>query len=142
MSREGLDINVVSYKYEGMRQKEEVNLVLGDVEVEVGAAELGLDDVVSEPVHGRAVGDVGRVGRSGAPGEEGNKFSKGAGDEGPRVSTPREWTRVIVIAVDGYSNRVDVAKEGVVVPMRFEPFSKLSKLGEWWGKKGVGVLQT
>ncbi len=50
MPREGLDVNVVSYKYEGMRQKEETNLVLGDVEVEVDAGDLGLDDVVPEPV--------------------------------------------------------------------------------------------
>ena len=57
-SCEGLDINVVSYKYEGMRQTEETNLVQWEVEVEVGTWELGLDHVVPEPVHGGAVGDV------------------------------------------------------------------------------------
>jgi len=40
-----LDINIVSYKYEGTRQKEETNLVQGEVEVKVGTWELGLDDV-------------------------------------------------------------------------------------------------
>ena len=43
--------SVVSYKYEGMRQKEETNLVLGEVKVEVGTWELGLDGVFPEPVH-------------------------------------------------------------------------------------------
>jgi hypothetical protein len=41
-----------------MRQKEETNLVLGEVEVEVGTWELGLDDVLPEPVHRSAIGDV------------------------------------------------------------------------------------
>lgn len=131
--REGLDVNVVSYKYEGMRQKEETNLILGDVEVEVGAGDLGLD-VVPEPVHdvldlerhcqthdGRAVGDFRRVGRSSATGEEGNEFGEGTGDEGPRVSTPTERTRVVVVGVDGYFDRVQVAKDGVAALMRFEP---------------------
>ncbi len=97
MPREGLDVNVVSYKYEGMRQKEE------------------------QAHDGRAVGDVRRVGRSSATGEEGNEFGEGAGDEGPRVSTPTERTRVVVVGVDGYFDRVEVAKDGVAALMRFKP---------------------
>ena len=57
---------------EGMRQKEETHLVLGEVEVEVGTWELGLDEVFPVPVHRGAVGDVRRVGRTSATGEEGN----------------------------------------------------------------------
>lgn len=48
--------NTVSYKYKGIRQKEAMNL--GEVKVEVGTWELGLDDVSPEPVHRGAVGDV------------------------------------------------------------------------------------
>jgi hypothetical protein len=54
---QGLDINVVSYKYGRMRQKKETNLVVVAFEVEVGTGKLGLDDL-PEPVHGRAVRDV------------------------------------------------------------------------------------
>lgn len=57
----------------------------------------------------------------GATGEEGNEFGEGAGDEGPRVSTPRERTRVVVVGVDGYLNGVEVAKDGVAALVGFEP---------------------
>jgi hypothetical protein len=56
VSRERLDINVVSYRYEGMRQEEETNLVL--VEVEVGAWELDQDDFDPKPMHRGGVGDI------------------------------------------------------------------------------------
>lgn len=56
VSREHLDINVVSYRYESMRQEEETNLVLA--EVEVGVWELDQDDFAPKPMHRGGVGDI------------------------------------------------------------------------------------
>ena len=69
-----------------MTQKEETNLVQGEVGVEVGIWELGLDDIVPGPVHRSTVRDVRRIGRTSAVGEEGSKLGSGTGDKGPRVS--------------------------------------------------------
>jgi hypothetical protein len=99
-SREGLDIDVVSYEYEGMRQKEETNPVLGEVKVEVDTWELGLDDVFPEPVHRGAVGDVRRVDRTSAKGVEGSELGFGTGDKGPRVLASGEWTGVVAVGVN------------------------------------------
>jgi hypothetical protein len=125
--REGLDINVVSYKYEGMRQKEETNLALGEVEVEVGIWELGLDDVFPEPVHRGAVGDVRRVGLTSATGEEGSEI--GTGDKGPRVPASGEWTGVVVEGVNCGFDGIGGADEAVAALMRLEP-SKTTNRGE------------
>ena len=82
-----------------MRQKEGANLVIAVFEVEVGTGELGLDNL-PEPVHRRAKRDVRGIGWSRATGEEGNKFAKGINNDGPRVPTLGERTRVVVIVVD------------------------------------------
>lgn len=126
-SREGLEINVVSYKYEGMRQKEETNLVLGEVEVEVGTWELGLDNVFPEPVHRGAVGDVRRVGRTSAIGEEGSELAFGTGNKGPRVSASGEWTGVVVVGVNCGFDRIEGADEAVAALMRLEPSKKTNR---------------
>ena len=127
--REGLDIDVVSYKYEGMRQKEETNLVRGEVEVEVGTWELGLGDVVPEPVHWGAVGDVRRVGRTSTSSEEGDELGFGTGDKGPRVPGFGEWTGVVVVGVNCGFDGIEVAEDAVAVHMRFEPI-KTTNRGE------------
>ena len=80
-----------------MRQKEETKLVLGKVEVKVGTWELGLGDVLPEPVHRGGVGDVRRVGRTGATGEEGSELGFGTGNKGPRVPASGERTGVVVV---------------------------------------------
>jgi len=87
---------VVSYTYGA----EETNLVTGGVEVKDSAGELGLDDVIPKPFHGRAKGDVGRVGQSRATSKEGNELALGANDEGSGVPTSGERTKVIVVGVD------------------------------------------
>ena len=119
-SCKGLEINVVSYKYRETRKKEETNLVAGGVEVEDGAGELGLDDVVPKPLHGRAKGDVGRIGRSRATGKEGNELALGADDERSRVPTSGERTGVVV-GVDCCLDRVEGAEDAIAALMRFEP---------------------
>ena len=48
-----LDIKVVDYKCERMRQKQETNLVVIVFEIEVGTRELGHDNL-AEPVHSLA----------------------------------------------------------------------------------------
>ncbi len=87
-----LIITLSVIRTKGMRRKEETDLVLGDFEVEVGTGELGHDDVHPESAHGRAIGYVRRVSRSSSTSEEESKFSEGADNKGPRVSTPRERT--------------------------------------------------
>ena len=128
-SREGLDINVVSYKYEGMRQKEETSLVLGEAEVEVGTWELGLDDVFPEPVHRGAIGDVRRVGRTSATGKEGSELGFGTGDKGSRVPASGEWTGVVVVGVNCGFDGIEGADEAVAALMRLEP-TKTTNRGE------------
>jgi hypothetical protein len=128
-SREGLDINVVSYKYQGMRQKGETNLVLGEVEVEVGTRELGLDDVFPEPVHRGAIGDIGRVGRTSATGEEGSELGFGTRDKGPRVPASGEWTGGVVVGVNCGFDGIEGADEAIAALMRLEP-SKTTDRGE------------
>jgi hypothetical protein len=48
--------------------------------------------MLPEPEYGCAICDIEGVGRSRATGEKGTEFSEGADDEGPRVSSPREWS--------------------------------------------------
>ena len=55
-SRKRLVINIVRCRYEGMRQEEETNLIL--VEVEAGAWELDQDDFVPKPMHRGRVRNV------------------------------------------------------------------------------------
>lgn len=97
VSRERLDMSVISYKHEDMKQEEETNLVL--IEVEVGARELDQDELVPQPVHWGGVGDVDRVRRTSATGEEGNELALGIADDGSRVPAPRERGKVLVLAV-------------------------------------------
>lgn len=104
-----------------MRQKEETNLVLGDFEVEVGAGELELDDVVPEPVDERAIRDVRRVGGTGATGEQSSEFTLGTDDEGTRVTASGERTGVIVVGEDHGVDGVEGADEAVVALVGFEP---------------------
>ncbi|SRR6266576_2808622 len=111
-----------------MRQ-EETNLVLGEVEVEVGTWELGLDDVFPEPVYRGAIGDVGRVGRTSATGEEGSELGFGTGDKGPRVPASGEWTGVVVVGVNCGFDGIEGADEVVAALMRLEP-SKTTNRGE------------
>ena len=127
--REDLDINVVGYEYEGMRQKEQKNLVLGELDVKDGIGELELDDVFPEPVHRRAIGDVRRVGRTSATSEEGNELSFGTGDKRPRVPASGEWTGVVVVGVNCSFDGIKSADEVVAALMRLEP-SKTTDRGE------------
>jgi hypothetical protein len=129
MSCEGLDINIVSYTYEGMRQKEETNLILGEVEVEVGTWELGLDDLFPEPIHRGAVSDVSRVGWTSATGEEGSELGFRTNNKGPRVPTSGECTRVVVVGVNYGFNRIKVADKAVAALMRRKPI-KTTNRGE------------
>lgn len=46
------------YILRSQRPYKETNLVLGEVKVEVGTWELGLEDTFPEPVHWGAIGDV------------------------------------------------------------------------------------
>ena len=98
-----------------------MNLVLGEVEVEVGIWELALDDVFPEPVHRGAIGDIRRVGWTSATSEEGSELSFGTGDKGPRVPASGEWTGVAVVGVNCGFNGIEGADEAVAAQMRFEP---------------------
>lgn len=111
------------------RQKEETNLVQGEVEVEVGTWEFGLDDVFPEPVHRGAVSDVRRVCRTSATGEECSELGFGTGDKGPRVPASGEWTGVVVVRVNCGFDGIEVADEAVAALMRLES-SKTANRGE------------
>ena len=123
-----LSVAVVN-KYEGARQKEEQNLVLGEVEVEAGTWELGLDDVFPEPVHRGAVGDVRRVGRTSATGEEGSELAFGTSNKGPRVPASGEWTGVVAVGVNCGFDGIEGADDAVAALMRLES-SKTTDRGE------------
>ena len=114
---------------EGMRQKEETHLVLGEVEVEVGTWELRLDDLFPELVHRGSVGDVRRAGRTSATGEEGNELGFGTGDKGPRVPASGEWTGVVAVGVNCGFDIIKGADKAVAALKRLEP-SKTTNRGE------------
>jgi hypothetical protein len=112
-----------------MRQKEETNLILGEVKVEVGTWELGFDDIFPEPIHRGAISDVSRVGWTSATGEEGSELGFGTGDKGPRVLISGECTRVVVVGVNCGFDRIKVADEAVAALMRLKPI-KTTNRGE------------
>lgn len=104
MSHQGLDIKVVSYKYEGMGQKKETNLVVIVFEVKVSTRELGLDDL-PRPVHWRTKHD-GKV--ICWTGEESNELAEGVDDDRTGVPAFGEWTGVAAIALDWWFHRIAV----------------------------------
>jgi len=96
-----------------------MNLIVVVFKVEVGARELGLDDL-PEPVHWRTKRDVREAGRTCATSEEGNELAEGVDDDGPRVPTPGEWTGVVVIGVDCRFHGIAAAKGKVTANVRLK----------------------
>ena len=103
-----------------MRQKEEINLAVIVIEVEVGTGELVFDDL-PEPVHGRTKRNVSAIACSRAAGEEGNELAEGVDDDRSRVPAPRERTGVVVvIGVDCHFHRIAAAYGKVTANMRLK----------------------
>jgi hypothetical protein len=80
-----------------MRQKEEMNLVIGNSN------------------------NVRSVGETSAIGEQSNQFTLRTNNEGTKVMASGERTGVLVVGVDHGFNGVKGAEETVVAFMRFKP---------------------
>lgn len=113
--------------------REETNLVVV-FEVEVGAGELGLDDL-PEPVHWRTKCDVRRVGWTRAGSEEGNELATGVDDYRSRVPASGERTGVVIIGVDRCFYRILGAWGVVTANMRLKSSPTTDR-----GERGVATF--